>query len=38
MNEYEFREVRDVINRLHHDQDRLKLLRLLNELMGRYDE
>ena len=38
MNEYEFRAVRDVINTLHHDPDRLKLLRLLNEIMGRYDQ
>ena len=38
MNEYEFRAVRDVIYTLHNDQDQLKLLRVLNELMGRYDE
>jgi len=38
MNEEEYRELRSVIYTLHHDNDQFQLMRLINQLMGRYDE
>jgi hypothetical protein len=38
MNEREFRSVKSVISTLHNQEEYYKLLKLLNEIMGRYDE